>query len=856
MSEITLAVFLDETIYNSKDFIKYITAVKGIGKQERKTIKIIQGKCSIEKVSRILEKYPTINTVLLCGDDLCGDVLKSNESIYNKKSSFVSKHKALKKVNTLVSIKYSNSRSYAKANHQFLRRYLTAYLTANNIENEIEYDTEVIRITTKEQVDEIIEDILITGKFSVDAETNGKHFKDLNFELTGVGLSYEVGKSYFIFNDDYRWFADPKSEGYVKGIEEQSDNSVFKYFLDSLFELFYNPNIEKVLHNVKADLGFFEPYGLNMDLLCGRLSDTLLKHFLLYPTSKRHDLKTVLVKVFPQFEGYELAQKKENWEQPEPITLEKYCCVDADGTNRINTVFDLELLKEENRNLFNYYWNIYANFVYSIFLMTSNGIPVDRVFLREQLEATNTKIIQINNLLCDYPEVQKYITVKNQIAKDKRVSILNLNLDKLNKQRQEQVQKAKTEKAKDKAANKVYKREETYKQEMKDIIEGKELFTININSPEQLKELFYDKDDEGNKLGFGFKVPKHRGKDIRTVDKKKIKAFKGQSDFIDNFLLYKKYRKLRDTYLKGLDTKSIGDRYYPYFKIHGTETGRISSFVHTIPRNDSDGVYNVVKESIKPSKEGYVVVQVDFSQMELRIIAEVSEDPEMIRCYKEGIDLHVRTSAFVMGITVEEFLELSKDVAKQKRFLSKGINFGLCFGMMLNSFISYLDEQFNIKVTKKEAEKYFNDYHTLYSSVKKWHFRSVFDAKEIEGVSTLFGKFRPLFNINSQDKWLSLQEQRAAINTKIQGTAADYTNNGLNDLAVVIPNSWKMYNTVHDSIKFELPFTDLPKAKRVFENILERQITRPYFNFELQNVGLKVDIEYSKENESLLTEYK
>jgi len=275
---------------------------------------------------------------------------------------------------------------------------------------------------------------------------------------------------------------------------------------------------------------------------------------------------------------------------------------------------------------------------------------------------------------------------------------------------------------------------------------------FNINSPKQLGVILFEK----------LKLP--GGKKTKTgysTSADVLEKLKPEDPIIEKILEYRTLSKLKSTYADGLDAFIEADgRIHTKFQQTVTATGRLSSAepnLQNIPVRIELG--RQIRKMFTP-KEGCVFVDADYSQIELRILAHMSGDDSLIQAYKEEQDIHRMTASKVFHIPFDE-------VTPAQRSNAKAVNFGIVYG--ISSF--GLGQDLNI--TRKEAESYINQYFATYPGIKDYLDGLVAEAKETGSVSTLYGRKRPVPEISSSNFMQRSFGERIAMNSPIQGTAAD-----------------------------------------------------------------------------------
>ncbi|MFQ9515387.1 MAG: DNA polymerase I [Eubacterium sp.] len=275
---------------------------------------------------------------------------------------------------------------------------------------------------------------------------------------------------------------------------------------------------------------------------------------------------------------------------------------------------------------------------------------------------------------------------------------------------------------------------------------------FNINSPKQLGEILFGemKLPGGKKTKTGF-----------STSASVLEKLEPDYPFVGKILEYRQLAKLKSTYADGL-AGYIGEdqRIHGKFNQTITATGRISS---TEPNLQNIPVRMPLGREIRKvfvPKEGCVFVDADYSQIELRILAHMSDDKNLINAYKESKDIHAATAALVFHVPLEQ-------VTKEQRSNAKAVNFGIVYG------ISSFGLSQDLSISRKEAEKYIHDYFESYPGIKNYLDGSVESAKKKGYSVTMFGRRRPVPELNAGNFMQRQFGERVAMNAPIQGTAAD-----------------------------------------------------------------------------------
>lgn len=277
-------------------------------------------------------------------------------------------------------------------------------------------------------------------------------------------------------------------------------------------------------------------------------------------------------------------------------------------------------------------------------------------------------------------------------------------------------------------------------------------FEFNINSQKQLGKILFE--DLGIEGGKKTKTGYSTSADI-------LEKIADKHEVIPKILEYRKFTKLSSTYLRGLKEYIEGDgRIRSTFNQTITATGRISSTdpnLQNIPVRTAEGMKI---RDIFVSKDGYSFVDADYSQIELRILAVLSNDEKLIKSYKSGKDIHKITASQVFGVPLEE-------VSSAQRRNAKAVNFGVVYG------ISAFGLSEDLSISRQEAKEYINNYFATYEKVKDYLDNCVKTAKEKGYTKTMFGRIRPVPEIQSSNFMVRSFGDRIAMNSPIQGSAAD-----------------------------------------------------------------------------------
>ena len=327
---------------------------------------------------------------------------------------------------------------------------------------------------------------------------------------------------------------------------------------------------------------------------------------------------------------------------------------------------------------------------------------------------------------------------------------------------------------------------------------------FNINSPKQLGEILFEK----MKLPVIKKTKKGYSTDVEVLEK-----LKKEDPIIEQILEYRQLMKLNSTYVEGLKPyiNPKTKRIHSFFHQTITATGRISSTepnLQNIPTRFELG--KRLRKVFKPEKE-YVYVDADYSQIELRVLASISEDKHMVEAFKKGEDIHKQAASKVFKTPIEE-------VTKEQRTNAKAVNFGIVYG--ISDF--GLGEQLGIG--RKQAKVYIDEYLNEYSGIKKYMDNVIEEAKEKGYVETLFNRRRYIPELKSNNYLVRQFGQRAAMNTPIQGTAADIMKIAMIKVFKEIEKRGlksKIVLQVHDEMMIEAPINEVEEVQIIVKECME-----------------------------------
>ncbi|HEL1103206.1 TPA: DNA polymerase I [Streptococcus equi subsp. zooepidemicus] len=334
---------------------------------------------------------------------------------------------------------------------------------------------------------------------------------------------------------------------------------------------------------------------------------------------------------------------------------------------------------------------------------------------------------------------------------------------------------------------------------------------FNINSPKQLGVILFEK----------MQLPLHLTKKTKTGYSTAVDVLERLAPIapiVAKILDYRQITKLQSTYVIGLQDYIMADgRIHTRYLQDLTQTGRLSSVdpnLQNIPIRLEQG--RLIRKAFTPSHDDAVLLSSDYSQIELRVLAHISGDEHLIAAFKEGADIHTSTAMRVFGI------EKSEDVTANDRRNAKAVNFGIVYG------ISDFGLSNNLGIPRKQAKAYIDTYFERYPGIKAYMERVVREAKDKGYVETLFKRRRQLPDINSRQFNVRSFAERTAINSPIQGSAADILKIAMINLdqALVAGGfETKMLLQVHDEIVLEVPNHELAAVKALVKETMESAVS-------------------------------
>jgi DNA polymerase-1 len=343
--------------------------------------------------------------------------------------------------------------------------------------------------------------------------------------------------------------------------------------------------------------------------------------------------------------------------------------------------------------------------------------------------------------------------------------------------------------------------------------------TFNISSPQQLGEVLFD----DLKLAAPVRYGKGRA---RSTAADVLEELAAEHEIVRQVLEYRQLTKLKSTYVDALpaliDPRT--GRLHTSFNQTGAATGRLSSSnpnLQNIPIRSELG--REIRAAFVP-KEGWKLLVADYSQIELRLLAHMSDDARLVEAFREGEDIHTRTASEVLGVP-------PLMVTPEARRDAKAVNFGIVYGISAFGLAAQLG------ISRGEAEKYIKNYFARYAGVRRFIDATIAEVRQTGVTRTLFGRERPIPEINSRNPNARGFAERTAVNSPLQGTAADLIKLAMVRIDAALDGGGyrsAMLVQVHDELVFECP----PEEVEAVSKVVKREMEGAY----QLNVPLVVDV--------------
>ena len=683
-----------------------------------------------------------------------------------------------------------------------------------------------ITVASLAQFNNLLETIK-SGPTAFDTETTG--LESLNCELVGFSFSNNAHTGFYL----------PCNDTFFEENQTHILHELKLYFEDDSFL--------KIGQNIKYDALVLSQYDIRVR---GIYFDTMIAHYLLHPGGRNHGLDD-MAKAYLGYDMVpisELIGKGRNQITMDQVDIEKvafYAAEDADITYQIYTLLKPQL--EEN-DLWSVFADIEMPLVSTLIEVEKNGVHLDKAFLEEYSKTLQKEIeerLEKIHSICDQAYF-KYIPEKLQTLIDayrKKNSTEGISstedlyayivayADELtllaSKTKLNPILKDVKTFASDKPSidAETFTETLTFMHKCVEDVLKKEGF--NLNSPKQLGVVLFEALEIHKDLGK--KRPKKTKTGQYSTAESELEKYKDH-EVISFILEYRELTKLKSTYVDALP-KLINPKtgaIHTNFNQTIAATGRLSSTdpnLQNIPIRTKLG-RQIRKAFIPP--EGKILVAADYSQIELRMVAHIANDSHMLSAFKFGQDIHKSTAALMFKVPLE-------DVTPEMRRKAKEINFGIIYGISQWGLAS------RIGIDPMEAQMFIDDYFKQFPNIKNFMMNTISEARETQCVKTISGRIRQIPEINSDNRKVKEGAERVAINTPIQGSAADLIKiamiNIQNEIEERGLNS-QMILQVHDELVFEADEAELDTLKALIKDKMEHAMDL--------NVALKTDVGIGK----------
>ena len=556
-------------------------------------------------------------------------------------------------------------------------------------------------LTSQAEVETLLPELLGQKEVCFDTETTS--LNELEAQIVGLALSWEVHKGYYIlFPEDF---------------------DLAGQWLSVLKPLFESTTILKIGQNLKYDLKVLSNYGIEVR---GQLFDTMIAHYLLNPDMRHNmDLLSEAYLGYTPIAIDTLIGKKGKGQltmRAVPAELQKeYAVEDTDVTLQLKHAFLPLLEKDQMVKLFT---EVEAPLVKVLAQMEYEGIRLDTHFLGELSKEINTDLIALQT------------TIFDQAGE-----------------------------------------------------------SFNLSSPKQLGDILFEK----LKL---LSKPKKTKTGQYATSEEVLSQLASEHPIVANVLEFRALQKLQSTYIEALprEVNPRTGRVHTTFMQAVTATGRLSSNqpnLQNIPIRTPRG--SQIRKAFVPRNEDYTLLSADYSQIELRIIAALSEEDHMIEAFLQGQDIHRSTAAKVFAVPIEE-------VTKEQRSHAKTVNFGIIYG------VSAIGLSQQTSLTRSQSKELIDTYYQTYPKLKGYIEKQIAFAREHGYVETILGRRRYLPDVYSRNQVVRGAAERNAVNAPIQGSAADIIKIAMVRIAQRLERehlSTRMLLQVHDELLFDVPKPEL-----------------------------------------------
>lgn len=695
--------------------------------------------------------------------------------------------------------------------------------------------TDHLIITTKEQFDALIEQAKVDRIWAYDFETTSlKHW--LGY-VTIMSVATRPGAATVI---PYMHYETVEWEGY-----SMFDRiSYINYRIEH--EIFASTVIRKYVHNLMMEGPWCMAMG--MTKFKGEWFDVMLASHALNENTP-NGLKPITETYFPEFAGYQRELPPDtDWGAIPMLELSSYGAIDADMTLRAGIQFEMMLLNDDDDGtLYRLFRSHIMPSAWELAWTSFRGSLIDKIHVKLAIDKCTEIIERRTNDFYRHPQVAQYLLY---LKDKKRQELINAIQSKLDAEylrsnpRQHYINRWNADLLAAYTTND---------------LKGAE---FSLSSSAKVKEWLYSEQ-------FMAMPPKinYKGEVEYKADKSYILelAQKFKVDILLTFSTIKMVTKLRNTYYKAFDTLPDSKSFlHTEYKCHGTKTGRISAANpnlqnisnHVYIRDDSDLVWAVggVRKCFicpPPNKYGpQTFIQCDYSQAELRLIANVSGDEIMQQAYLNKLDLHSVTAAGILEMSFDDFMAMAETDPvgfKQGRTWGKTGNFSGTYGISRFGYIDYVRRVTNgTIISEEEANKQLDGIRNVYPKLPVWWETYKAKALKFGYVRTLFGRKRRLPDIYSLDKKLVAKAKRQSINSPIQGTAGEWTIFAMGVLGKLVPYEMARFcNTIHDSVHIYMSDVFMDVLAPIYDEILVDPRAYDYLNLDTSKLIVPMVVDWS-----------
>jgi len=723
------------------------------------------------------------------------------------------------------------------------------------IEVTTESITQVKIISTKKELRQLIQHCKTTTYCSFDFETSGEPYYEPYSYPTLMGVSFQPGSAWVI---PLGHFDSPWKDCFIDILTEFAEG------------VFNDINITKIAQNAEFEYLWLKKYNLTIQ---GRLFDTMLaKHLLDENTLKslEYQVKTFL----PQYDGYkeQTGFKALAWDKKPLEPLAVYCATDCDTTFKLHNFYEPILIKI---GLYSLYRNMLCNGLRVLGDAVFEGLVIDVPYLDRLVEEYQIKIDQLLLEVKSHKMVRRFDLYrikqcKKQLIEEVEIEIKAANKELLVGQEELGDDDIAISKLTRSVNTRIRNREgKLMRYRAGEFTTNKELTKIapfNMSSTHHLRQLFFTSKKGFNFTPKRFTMKKEGRRKIQTdnpsTDEDTLIELKADDDtgFIELLLKYRGLEKLFGTYIKGMRNKvSSEGKIHGSFLLTGTVTGRLSSRnpnLQNIPRGTTSS--DIKRMFITPP--GKLLMQLDYSQAELRVLAAAAGEKTMIEGFRVGRDIHLDSACKKYGEDYNKILPLYLDEDHPehkawsiKRKQAKTINFGIVYGQGAKALSESLSSpEDGIIVDQKMAQRFLDEFADTFPMIDKYIKKTHKRVKRDGFVTNVFGRKRRLPGIDDSNFGIKSKALRDSINAPIQGGASDYTLFSSILIAKRIKAQEALFKgldykiTVHDSLIYYIDPEIIHPIVPVLTEICANPKTKEFFGFEIEGVTMKVDFEIGK----------